>query len=103
MMLLQFVNQLLQLKPLSPLTNNPEEWRKIPEELLPIGADKNLWQNKRNPAAFSNDGGKTFYIFEKKTRMGHLLKKLPVSRLRSWVWKHKSWIYILNIAKEASK
>ena len=94
------ITQLLQYKPLSPLTNNPDEWMLIDPTMT---GGKNLWQNKRKAAAFSEDGGKTFYFVDKYTRMGRLMKKLPKNRLTRWVWNHKNWIHKMNTAKEASK
>lgn len=55
---LALLNDLLQFKNLSPLTNNPDEWMQIAEEV----AGPNIWQSKRNPEAFSQDGGKTYYL-----------------------------------------
>lgn len=53
------LTDLLQFKNLRPLTDNPDEWEHIAED---IAGEPNLWQNKRNSAAFSHDGGKTYYI-----------------------------------------
>lgn len=47
------INELLQFKNLSPLTNNPHEWIQVAEK---------QWQNVRNPEAFSDDGGVTHYL-----------------------------------------
>jgi len=44
-------DNLANWKPLSPLTDNPDEWMEVSEE---------LWQSRRNPACFSKDGGKTY-------------------------------------------
>ena len=52
------INELLQYKNLSPLTDDPEEWMHIAEE---IGGE-NCWQSRRRPEAFSQDGGKTYYL-----------------------------------------
>lgn len=50
---------LLQFRPLSPLTSDPDEW-------IDHGEISNspLWQNKRDPAAFSTDGGQTWYFVD---------------------------------------
>lgn len=56
--MLPVLTELLQFHNLSPLTNDPEEWVHIAEEMA---SSLNLWQNKRNPEVFSNDGGKTYY------------------------------------------
>jgi hypothetical protein len=54
------LNDLLQFKNLSPLTNDPDEW--IDQTELTATPGVQLWQNKRNSEAFSNDGGKTYYL-----------------------------------------
>lgn len=50
---IQMLNDLLQFKNLSPLTNDPEEWQEVTE---------GLWQSYRNSAAFSENGGKTYTV-----------------------------------------
>jgi hypothetical protein len=52
------LNELLQFKNLSPLTNDPAEWIHIAEEVW--GEHGGVWQNVRNGTAFSSDGGKTY-------------------------------------------
>ena len=47
------INDLLQFKNLTPLTNDPEEW-------IEVGDD--IWQNRRNPEAFSKDGGRSYIL-----------------------------------------
>ena len=42
---------------LSPITSDPEEWGDISAEC----SGEPMWQNKRCPRFFSNDGGKTWY------------------------------------------
>jgi hypothetical protein len=50
------LHELLQFKNLRPLTDDPDEW-------FYHGPDMgDCWQNKRNGEAFSNDGGKTYYL-----------------------------------------
>lgn len=53
------LNELLQFKNLRPLTDNPDEWNHIAEEMA---GQPDLWQNRRNGEAFSNDGGKTYRL-----------------------------------------
>lgn len=53
------IHELLQFKNLRPLTNDPAEWYHHNAEMA--GTD-NCWQNIRNGEAFSNDGGKTYYL-----------------------------------------
>jgi hypothetical protein len=54
------VGKLMRYQPLTPITNNPDDWMKIDPDMWPN--DDGIWQCRRNPEAFSNDGGKTYYI-----------------------------------------
>lgn len=55
------LNDLLQFKNLTPLTNDPSEWiHHEPPVVSREGGD--IWQSSRNSEAFSNDGGKTYYL-----------------------------------------
>lgn len=54
--------QLLQFKNLAPLTNDPEEWFHHGPETWGGEDGVGIWQNKRNSEAFSNDGGKLYYL-----------------------------------------
>ncbi len=54
------IKELLCFKNLSPLTDNPDEWFHHEEGVW--GEAGGGWQNCRNPEAFSNDGGKTYYL-----------------------------------------
>ena len=51
-MTIDLFDRLASYKPLSELTDNPTEWMDVSEE---------LWQSRRNPVCFSNDGGRTYY------------------------------------------
>lgn len=46
------INKLLQYENLSPLTDDPDDW---------INVGDNVYQNRRNSSVFSTDGGKTHY------------------------------------------
>ena len=46
-------------KPLTPLTPNPAEWVEV--KGLVDKTETMAWQSTRNPACFSEDGGKTYY------------------------------------------
>ena len=54
------LNALLQFKNLMPLTDNPREWMHISGDMW--GTKDGVWQCARCPEAFSNDGGKTYYL-----------------------------------------
>ncbi len=67
----EVVYKLLGWENLSPITNNSDEWEDVSEI-----SDKPMWQNKRNPAIFSEDGGKTWWNVneKKKKRAGAVVK-----------------------------
>jgi len=50
-------NDVARFKPLTPITSNSDEW----EDVSHYGFGSPLWQNKRAPMYFSEDGGKTWY------------------------------------------
>lgn len=53
------LHTLLQFRTLSPLTSDPDEW----EDRTEISSSP-LWQNRRDPAAFSTDGGQTWHFVD---------------------------------------
>ena len=56
------INELLQFKNLKPLTDNSDEWMLVGEQ---------MWQNVRNSEAFSDDGGKTYYLLSEGGHQGN--------------------------------
>lgn len=58
------INQLLQFKNLTPLTDDSDEWVHHTQEVW--GAPGGIWQNIRNSEAFSSDGGKTYYLLSER-------------------------------------
>jgi len=56
---LNLFSLLADFKPLTPLTNDPAEWRDVSTEW---GGP--CWQNVRDGTAFSEDGGKTYYTLD---------------------------------------
>lgn len=56
--------RLMRYEPLTPLTNDPDEWMPVEEE---AAGETSLWQSGRNPEAFSSDGGKTHYTLSDET------------------------------------
>lgn len=67
------LTQLLEFKNLTPLTDDSEEWVFHGAETW--GAPDGVWQNKRNGEAFSNDGGKTYYLLSEGA---HNLNRAPI-------------------------
>lgn len=61
------INELLQYNALSPLTDDPAEWHHHGPEMF---SDGGVWQNKRDSRAFSEDGGKTYYLVSEGAHHG---------------------------------
>lgn len=57
------LQRLLQFENLKPLTNTPDEWEHIADD---VAGQSDLWQNRRNGQAFSNDGGKTYTLLSER-------------------------------------
>ncbi|ASD52287.1 hypothetical protein QCN32_gp65 [Arthrobacter phage Niktson] len=53
------LEELLRFRPLTELTDDPEEWVHHGSDMWPHG-DNGVWQSKRDGRCFSNDGGKTY-------------------------------------------
>lgn len=66
------ITALLQYQNLSPLTDDPDEWEHISDEVW--GEKGGAWQSKRNPAAFSRDHGKTYYFVTEGSKKKHMHK-----------------------------
>lgn len=54
---------LLKHGTLTPLTDDPDEWQ---DRTGPAG--RRIWQNIRNPQAFSYDGGETYFVADQHKR-----------------------------------
>lgn len=61
------LHDLLQVKNLTPLTDDPKEWIHHGEDVWPPDG---IWQNSRNPEAFSRDEGKTYYLLSEGVKDG---------------------------------
>lgn len=46
-------SRLMRFEPLTPLTSDPAEWMEVTD---------GLWQSRREPRAFSHDGGQTWKL-----------------------------------------
>jgi len=57
-------NRLVAFKPLTPLTDNPNEWI----DHTDISDGNPLWQSRRQSDAFSTDGGTTYYSVDDPER-----------------------------------
>lgn len=65
---LALIEKLLRYEPLTPLTPEPSEWTDCSEM-----SGEPLWQSKRDPRAFSKDGGKTWELLEATLQLAHAL------------------------------
>lgn len=70
------LNLLLHRRTLTPITNDPDEWIDRSEV-----SGNPLWQNLRDSAAFSNDGGRTYWILDEEDRRGAPRKENPARTL----------------------
>lgn len=69
MLTLEVFNRVARYKTLGPLTNDPAEWGDVSNYCGPEG--KGVWQSRRDPSCFSNDGGKTYYSLDEQPRVIH--------------------------------
>lgn len=87
---------LLRFEPLTPITDNPDEWMPI-TSLEPATDSPNMWQSRRDPRFFSLDGGKTYHnVDERSNFLGRWLRTGKGWRhsLFRWVWdNHHNWIH----------
>jgi hypothetical protein len=71
MMTIDLFDKLAKQKNLTPITDDPAEWMNVQEYYGKDGAGqgmKGVWQNRRDAALFSNDGGKTYYSVDDENR-----------------------------------
>jgi 2'-5' RNA ligase len=67
MMALELFKKLAMYEPLTPLTDDLDEWMNVSHESFTkaeLTAGKVMFQSRRHPGAFSDDGGKTYYILD---------------------------------------
>lgn len=57
MLTLSIFEKVARFQNLTPLTSDPKEWTKVTDD---------LWQNKRNSEAFSEDAGETWYLLSER-------------------------------------
>jgi hypothetical protein len=70
---IQTLEKLLRFENLTPLTDDPDEWNHVHETVW--GAPNGVWQNRRNSEAFSEDGGKTYYLLSENVQDSHSIRK----------------------------
>lgn len=81
------IHRLLQFQNLSELTNDPEEWMFVAEDIW--GEEGGIWQSKRNPEAFSNDGGNRYYLLSEGA---HDQNRRPIHTAKvATKWLSASW------------
>lgn len=64
-LVLQIFGRLAKFKTLSPVTSDSKEWGLVVER---DSEGKSIYQNIRDSACFSNDGGKTYYSVDDPKR-----------------------------------
>lgn len=74
---IEILNQLFQQNNLTELTDNPDEWEFQANEKYGLSNDEwnngqgGIWQNIRFSQAFSNDGGKTYFVLHETKDMSN--------------------------------
>lgn len=66
--IIAYLEKLLRFEPLTPLTNNSAEWTDRTE----LMNAHPFWQSTRDPRAFSEDGGKTYYLIDEREAAGSM-------------------------------
>lgn len=66
--MIQTLERLLRFEPLTPLTDDPDEWM----DVSGYAASDARWQSRRHSEAFSHDGGKTYYRLSERDAAGSL-------------------------------
>lgn len=69
------LNRLLRYEPLSPLTDDADEWQDRSAEM----DGKPFWQNRRDSRAMSTDGGKTYWRLDECDAAGSM-ETTPIHR-----------------------
>lgn len=70
------LHRLLNWETLSPLTSDADEWMDVSE-----ASGVPMWQSRRNPAAFSKDGGETWWVLDAE---GDRKEEPQLSKLSYW-------------------
>lgn len=60
----EIFNRLASWKSLTSLTDDPDEWMELEEEM--VAYPEMRWQSRRDPSCFSGDGGKTYWTNDDK-------------------------------------
>jgi hypothetical protein len=82
------LNQLFRRRNLTALTDWPDDWVRYNSNVPSMVFEDGLlvWQSKRNPAAFSADHGRTYWITEGE------LRSVTVTAQRDERWdQHEPW------------
>jgi hypothetical protein len=66
MVAVDWLTRLLRFENLSPLTSDPAEWTNVSD----VSGDP-LWQSKRCSEAFSDDGGRTYWLLSEGAHSGN--------------------------------
>lgn len=74
------VCDLLDRKNLTPLTDDPDEWEHHGAEMW--GEKGGIWQNRRNPKAFSRDRGKHYWLLEDRPNVEGIKKQYTSLKMK---------------------
>lgn len=74
------LERLLRFENLAPLTDDPSEWI----DHTAISGGEPTWQSTRNPQAFSQDGGKTYYLLDEAEEARRRGEPRPMHTSESW-------------------
>ena len=66
---LSIFERVVRFQPLTPITSDPSEWMNVSDV-----SGTPMWQNRRQPSAFSTDGGATWYDLDEPGRPTHVNK-----------------------------
>ena len=72
---LDIFSRVARFKTLNPISSDPAEWMEVSNYFN----GKGVWQNKRDPAKFSEDGGKTWYVVDERNRSWQFKVKCKVN------------------------
>lgn len=64
MIVMHILEKVLRFEPLTPITSDPEQWNAVAD--LDDGGE--MWQSKRDPRLFSDDGALTWYSVDEQPR-----------------------------------
>lgn len=68
---LAIFNKVANFETLTPITSDPNEWQDVSEM-----SGRSLWQSRRNPSLFSEDGGQTWYHVDEPRTLRERIRRV---------------------------